>query len=139
MFLHTYRRKSGDQAAFSTGSDSRTRATFRSLTTPMALNSFKVIQEISNSYQASPWRAETGCAWWLLCHPSPNVSSATHQLLRESSLVSNRREPHMCVAEFTSQVACRPKTTRKNTPQRTIGHPPTASSTSPSVVSGTQW
>ena len=59
---------------------------------------------MSNSYQARPWRAETGCAWWLLCQPSPNVSSATHQLLRESSRVSKRRVPHMCVAEFTSHV-----------------------------------
>ena len=71
-------------------------ATFRSRTMPMALSSFSVIQEMSNSYQARPWRAETGWAWWLLCQPSPNVSSATHQLLRESSRVSNRRDaPHV--------------------------------------------
>src|SRR3954471_7660854 len=138
MFLHTYRRKSGDQAAFSTGSGSRTRATFRSLTTPMALNSFKVIQEMSNSYQASPWRAETGCAWWLLCHPSPKVTIATHQLLVESSLVTKRRLPHMWVAEFTSQVACRPTVTRKKMPHITKGKPPTRSRTMPSVVRGTQ-
>ena len=68
---------------------------------------------MSNSYQARPWRADVGCAWWLLCQPSPNVISATHQLLRESSRVAKRRVPHMCVAEFTSQVACRPNTTRR--------------------------
>ena len=39
-----------------------TLATLRSRTRPMALNSFSVIQVMSNSYQARPWRAETGCA-----------------------------------------------------------------------------
>ena len=63
---------------------------------PIALSSLSVIQLMSNSYQARPWRAETGCAWWLLCQPSPNVSSATHQLLRESSRVAKRRRaPHV--------------------------------------------
>ena len=47
---------------------------------------------------------------------------ATHQLFFESSLTSNRREPHICVAEFTSQVACRPTTTRRKTVQKTAGH-----------------
>ena len=37
---------------------------------------------MSSSYQARPWRADTGWAWWLLCQPSPKLSSATHQLLR---------------------------------------------------------
>src|SRR5262245_2701076 len=92
-------------AASSTGSASRILATFTSRTTPNALRIFSVIQEMSNSYHARPWRADTGCAWWLLCQPSPNVRSATHQLLRESSRVSKRRDPHMCVAELTSQVA----------------------------------
>ena len=41
-------------AASSAGSCSVTRATFRSLTMPIALKSFSVIQEMSNSYQASP-------------------------------------------------------------------------------------
>src|SRR5665213_2881604 len=93
----------------------------------------------SISYQARPWRAETGCAWWLLCHPSPPVSSATHQLLRESSRVLKRREPHLCVAELTSQVACRPTVTRRNTPHSTHFQPPMASSSSPSSVRGIQW
>ena len=44
----------------------------------------------------------------MLCQPSPNVSRATHQLFFESSLTSKRREPHMCVAELTSQVAWSP-------------------------------
>src|SRR5579864_9406060 len=60
---------------------------------------------MSNSYQARPCRALTGWAWWLLCQPSPPVRRATHQLLRESSLVSKRRLPQRWVAELTSQVA----------------------------------
>ena len=71
-----------------------------------SLDKIQMPQKLGSiSYQVRPWRAETGCAWWLLCHPSPPVSSATHQLLRESSCVSKRRLPHMWVAEFTSQVA----------------------------------
>ena len=100
---------------------------------------FSVIQLMSNSYQARPWRAETGCAWWLLCQPSPKVRSATHQLLRESSRVSKRRVPHMCVAEFTSQV-------RVQAERRRAGRCPRAPSASRrpragsgrAVVSGTQ-
>src|ERR1700679_2826144 len=67
---------------------------------------------MSNSYQVRPWRALTGWAWWLLCQPSPPVRMATHQLLRESSLVSKRRLPQRWVAELTSHVACRPMVTR---------------------------
>src|SRR5580658_1484738 len=92
----------------------------------------------SSSYQAIPWRAETGCAWWLLCQPSPPVSRATHQLLRESSRVSNLREPQMWVAEFTSQVTCRPTVTLRKMPQSTQDHPPTASNPKPSRVTGNQ-
>src|SRR6185295_3614226 len=96
------------------------------------------IQEISNSYQAKPWRADVGCAWWLLCQPSPNVRIATHQLFLESSLVWKRRRPHIWVAEFTSQVECSPTVTRKNTSHNTIGHPPRASTARPKTTSGTQ-
>ena len=49
-------------AASSAGSGSRTFATFKSLTSPIALNSFSVTHEMSNSYHARPWRADTGCA-----------------------------------------------------------------------------
>ena len=45
---------------------------------------------MSSSYHASPCRADVGCAWWLLCQPSPKVSSATHQLFRERSRVAKR-------------------------------------------------
>src|SRR5580698_4646755 len=101
----------------------------------------------STSYHARPWRAETGWAWWLLCHPSPPVTSATHQLLREASRVSNRRLPHMCVAEFTSHVACRPRVTRRKTPHSSqpmaFFHPPSSQpapeSTTPLATSGIQW
>src|SRR5215510_688168 len=79
-------------------------ATFTFHASPRSRSALMPIQFRSSSYQARPWRAETGCAWWLLCQPSPNVMSATHQLLVESSRVVNRREPHKWVAEFTSQV-----------------------------------
>src|SRR5918999_2762000 len=95
-------------------------------------------QLTSTSYHARPWRAETGCAWWLLCHPSPNVMSATHQLFVESSRVSNRREPQRCVAEFTSQVQCRPNVVLKKMPHSTYGIPPNASSARPTTTFDTQ-
>ena len=59
--------------------------------------------------------ARGGCC----ASPRRSVSSATHQLFVESSRVSKRREPHRCVAEFTSQVACRPNVVRKNMPHST--------------------
>ena len=77
------------------------------------------IQLMSNSYHARPWRPDTGCAWWLLCQPSPNVSIATHQLFVESSRVLKRREPHRCVAEFTSQVRAGRRSVRKKMPHST--------------------
>ena len=40
------------------------------------------------------------------------------KLLREVSVVAKRREPHMCVAELTSQVEWRPRTVRKKIPQK---------------------
>jgi len=92
----------------------------------------------SNSYHTRPCRADVGCAWWLLCHPSPKVSSATNQLLRESSRVANLREPHMCVAELTSQVPCRPMTTRRQIPYSIMGSPPRASNNRPSITVGSQ-
>ena len=42
-------------------------------------------QERSTWKRCSPWRADAGKAWWLLCQPSPNTSIATTQLLRDSS------------------------------------------------------
>ena len=105
---------------------------------PKVSSSLICSQVRSTSYHARPCRAEVGWAWWLLCQPSPKVRIATHQLFFESSLVWNRREPHMCVAEFTSHVACRPTVTRKNTSQSTIGQPPSARSRRPNTVSGTQ-
>src|SRR6266852_4301685 len=92
----------------------------------------------SISYHFKPCRAEVGCAWWLLCQPSPKVRSATHQLLRESSLVSNRRRPHRCVAELTSHVECRPTVTRRQTPHNTIGSPPKANRMAPRTTVGSQ-
>jgi hypothetical protein len=51
---------------------------------------------------------------------------ATRKLLVERSLVAKRRDPHMCVTEFTIQVACSPTTTRANTPHSSHGNPPMA-------------
>src|SRR5437763_202331 len=91
-------------------------------------------QFMSTSYHASPCFAADGCAWWLLCQPSPHVSSATHQLLRESSFVSNLRLPQRWVAELTSHVEGRLNVTRRKTPQNNIGQPPTARSATPSTT-----
>src|ERR1039457_6497301 len=76
---------------------------------------------MSNSYQVRPWRALTGWAWWLLCQPSPPVSSATHQELRESSLVSKRREPNMWVAEGGWWWLCRPSPPVSSPPHQELG------------------
>src|SRR6185369_8593362 len=113
-------------------------ATFTFHASPRRRSALMPIQFRSSSYQARPWRAETGCAWWLLCQPSPNVMSATHQLLVESSRVVNRREPHKWVAEFTSQVQCRPKVVLKKIPHNTYGMPPNASRPSPTMTFDTQ-
>src|SRR5579863_4062886 len=94
-------------------------------------------QLVSTSYQVKPWEAEVGWAWWLLCQPSPKVSSATHQLLVERSRVAKRRDPQECVAEFTSQVACSKKTVRKNVPHKSHGNPPMANSAIPTMICGT--
>src|SRR5438128_10567454 len=114
------------------------RATRTSQTRPSLRNALSSSQVGPNSYQARPWRDEVGWAWWLLCHPSPKVMSATHHRFRESSVVAKRRPPHICVAEFTSQVECRPSTTRRKIAQLTRPHPPIASSEKPSTVSATQ-
>src|ERR1039457_3492609 len=76
-------------------------------------------QLISSSYQARPWRTERGSAWWLLCQPSPNVNTATHQLLVESSRVPKRRLPHVGAAELTNHVPCSSTVVRRKTPQLT--------------------
>src|SRR5579863_8947909 len=98
---------------------------------PKNLRRLIKIQDGSNSDQTKPCLADVGCAWWLLCQPSPKVISATHQLLRESSMVSNRRVPHMWVPELMSQVECRPITTRRQMPHSIIGKPPIASRSKP--------
>src|SRR5690242_5049369 len=76
-------------------------------------------QLISSSYQSRPWRTQLGSAWWLLCQPSPNVNSATHQLLVELSRVSKRRLPQECAAELTNQVPCNSTVVRRKMPQLT--------------------
>ena len=46
-------------------------------------------------------------------------------------LRAKRWRPHICVAELTSQVECRPITVRKKIPHSTHRHPPTANSRRP--------
>src|SRR6266516_273702 len=94
-------------------------------------------QFTSTSYHLRPWRDDVGWAWWLLCQPSPKVSSATSQLFVDLSRVEKRREPHRWVAELTSQVACKPSTVRTKMPHIKKGSPPVASSTRPSTIIGT--
>src|SRR5215212_10073504 len=106
---------------------------------PRSLSKVMPYQFTSISYHLTPCLAAAGNAWWLLCHPSPNVNKATNQLLVESSDVLNRRLPHKCVAEFTSHVACRPKMTRKNTPHISAVQPPTARSARPQRIKGTKY
>ena len=43
------------------------------------------IQFVSNSHHSCPWRAERWNAWWLLCQPSPQARSPTHQQFVEPS------------------------------------------------------
>jgi hypothetical protein len=62
-------------------------AAYSPRTTPTFSSARSVHHVGSNSNQRSPCRAERWCAWWLLCHPSPQEISATHQLFRESSPV----------------------------------------------------
>src|SRR5579862_2732732 len=102
-----------------------------SLASPSVFNTQMPYQFKSTSYQVSPCRADVGCAWWLLCQPSPNVKSATSQLLVERSRVEKRREPHICVTEFTAQVACSPTTVRRKIPHNMSGNPPIASRITP--------
>jgi hypothetical protein len=77
---------------------------FTSHARPMVRRAQMPYQLGSNSYHARPCREDWGWAWWLLCHPSPKVSRAIQKLFLEVSRVSKRREPHMWVAELTSQV-----------------------------------
>src|ERR1700752_5139313 len=101
---------------------------------PSRLKSNIAYQLESNSYHFMPCRAETGWAWWLLCHPSPRVNTATHQLLVEGSRVGKRREPQIRVAELMSQVAWCPRTVRRKIPQSKKGHPPATKSTIPRII-----
>ncbi|MGP8163426.1 MAG: hypothetical protein ACLQAN_06575 [Acidimicrobiales bacterium] len=53
-------------------------------------------QERSISRRPRSWRAERVKAWWLLCQPSPKVSSATTQLFVLSSPArTHSRDPEV--------------------------------------------
>jgi hypothetical protein len=55
--------------------------------------------------------------------PHQKSAAATQKLFLEVSSVGNRRLPHIWVAEFTSQVECRPMTVRKKMPHKRYCHP----------------
>ena len=67
---------------------------FTSHTSPKRSITHSRFQVRSDCHQWNPCRAEYGCAWWLLCHPSPNAKSAMRKLLRLCSPVSYARLPH---------------------------------------------
>ena len=60
---------------------------FTFVASPSACRQRMTIHVMSSCHHSRPWRAENSNAWWLLCQPSPNASSPTHQLLRERSPV----------------------------------------------------
>src|SRR5258708_40232701 len=69
---------------------------------------------------------------------SRKVSIAAQKLLVDVSPVRKRCDPHMCVAEFTSQVEWRPMTVREKMPQSRQDHPPIAKIARPRTANGTQ-
>jgi hypothetical protein len=43
----------------------------------------RIVHQVGSScHHFSPWRAEYSKAWWLLCHPSPYATIATHLKIR---------------------------------------------------------
>ncbi len=60
-------------------------------------------------------------------------------LFRESSRVLKRRVPHICVMEFTVQVACKPKASRKQVAHSSIGRPPMTNNRIETTTIGIQW
>lgn len=52
--------------------------TFTSVANPIAWSNLTTYQVMSSCHQSRPCLAEYSKAWWLLCHPSPNASNATH-------------------------------------------------------------
>src|SRR5437899_5276299 len=63
---------------------------------------------------------------------------ATQKLFLDLSWVENRCDPHICVAEFTSQVECRPTTVRRKSPHIKYCQPPKTSMTTPKTAMGSQ-
>eukprot|EP01023_Acetabularia_acetabulum_P004628 TRINITY_DN1196_c0_g1_i1.p4 TRINITY_DN1196_c0_g1~~TRINITY_DN1196_c0_g1_i1.p4 ORF type:complete len:129 (+),score=14.48 TRINITY_DN1196_c0_g1_i1:1099-1485(+) len=94
------------------------------LANPTNFKNLMTCQVISNSWGLSPCLAENSKAWWLLCHPSPQAKSATHQLLRDKSPVLQVWYPHKCAAEFTNQVEWCNQAIRKAPPHTKAGNPP---------------
>ena len=78
------------------------------LTTLQTSPSFSSVQITqppgSISSPRSPWKAEVGNAWWLLCQDSPNESHESHQTLRDSSREAKRRRPQKWQIELIEKV-----------------------------------
>ena len=60
----------------------------------------------SSSARRSPWKADVGKAWWLLCQDSPNEIQDSHQTFRDSSCDANRRRPEKWQIELIENVTC---------------------------------
>ena len=58
----------------------------------------------SSSRRRSPWNADVGNAWWLLCQDSPKVESDSQATLLDWSLVTKRRRPKKWQIELMLKV-----------------------------------
>jgi len=114
-----------------------TPAACTALATPSRRSTRIVIQVGSNSYQASPCRAEVGCEW-CCCASLPKVSNAP------TSCCGNRRGwrtgagPH--VRRGVHQPGCMQAHHHADRNAHSIiGSPPKANNSSPRTTIGTQW
>jgi hypothetical protein len=60
--------------------------------------------EVSSWPRSMPWRASRGKAWWLLCHDSPIVNSASAGTLVLVSRVANDLVPTVWQTELIDHV-----------------------------------
>src|SRR4029079_11779303 len=81
---------------------------------------------------------DVGNAWWLLCHPSPRLSSATAGLLALWSPLRKGRAPHTWQTELTLHVTCCISAIRPSPPHRKPDSaPPHERVISPTTTAGT--
>src|SRR5471030_1333158 len=67
------------------------------------------------------------------------VRSARNPLLREVSVVAERREPQRWLTELTKNVPCQSATVETKKPQTSIGRPPMRKRATASKTGGTRW